>query len=912
MEGAFRCLGNVKSLILTGNQLTSTRGLERLYALERLDLDENNISALPDVAGIAGLPDLEALTLSGNPLEQTDATRYRVQLFNLFRESRYSSLPPNATFRDILQLLPVLDGVPVTKREMMALKRLTFVHSPPPMSIATTTSSSTTNPTQHVHGAEDDFSEDTTRDSRSSVVAPVDDVSGEFEQNAVKVNPFRSLVVAPQMRHRTVRKVRRRTVPIMDMTNKDKEGDDVSFQDDTRAENDCYLPLKTNGLVRKVQTHRTAFSVMDVIANLTITEKIESVPINSLEESHGRADTAKSTNGKNIETPTSAPIGDARMHDEEEHTAPRTFVEEYDMEFARTNGTDVTPFISYFAPISYPFGDDDFSFSAGGGPDVGNDQVHGEKNDATQLVIHGNHNSKGGSQDEQVTPRVGSNAESKQRRGEQESTSAISFFDDTRILTLHNEQWGDDADMSVLTGLETQIPGSKDEDADYNMAEKTSTYDGPSGYDSLSVRDNLDLYFSVFVFPPVDDDDDPFASVVEEHTEATSIGGSILRIQLGKTDRALLKSSYATRPMSTNNMTRMGPSPDGAPTCPIQSEKLLRVWTEEIFSCGTAAAARVLPNRLPLRGFHGEIVFAEDTEAQTSDCRNVILCLSDSAFYIIPDHDAVVSPTENEVPDTTRHFPSPIPLNSTFKDALWPHALARHPTQYLDRITIGFGFQHLILHFHVEDDKDDSPESRKSTDFTYVLYTCNKLRTISLLQQLQDQLKESRSMGGFPVEEGMVKIDNDDKIVLDALALALAPAAVGVVLHFQALRQRWRSGDREAVRRVCVVTDTKIYLLDESFVGDGSSCLHKDDDINNTTNPSPHQDGDVTLGFVDMADLKQISEVHAAGEDPRLITLVIQPLSRLQRIHRWRLVCRDGQGAERLIDDVRKAIAMCD
>jgi hypothetical protein len=167
-------------------------------------------------------------------------------------------------------------------------------------------------------------------------------------------------------------------------------------------------------------------------------------------------------------------------------------------------------------------------------------------------------------------------------------------------------------------------------------------------------------------------------------------------------------------------------------------------------------------------------------------------------------------------------------------------------------------------------------------------------------------------MGVFSVEEGMVKIDNDDKIVLDALALALAPAAVGVILHFQALRQRWRSGDREAVRRVCVVTDTKIYLLDESFVGDGSSCLHKDDDMNNTTTPSPRQDGDVTLGFVDMADLKQISEVHAAGEDPRLITLVIQPLSRLQRVHRWRLVCRDGEGAERLIDDVRKAIAMCD
>ena len=46
-----------------------------------------------------------------------------------------------------------------------------------------------------------------------------------------------------------------------------------------------------------------------------------------------------------------------------------------------------------------------------------------------------------------------------------------------------------------------------------------------------------------------------------------------------------------------------------------------------------------------------------------------------------------------------------------------------------------------------------------------------------------------------------------------------------------------------------------------------------------------------------------------APEDPRRITLVILPSSRVMRSHRWRLVCADGDGAERLVDDVRRALA---
>ena len=68
--------------------------------------------------------------------------------------------------------------------------------------------------------------------------------------------------------------------------------------------------------------------------------------------------------------------------------------------------------------------------------------------------------------------------------------------------------------------------------------------------------------------------------------------------------------------------------------------------------------------------------------------------------------------------------------------------------------------------------------------------------------------------------------------------------------------------------------------------------------------------GEVQHRKVDGADLKQVTEVQAAGADPRAITIIISPLSTLSRTHRWRLICRDREGAERLVEDVRKALEM--
>jgi hypothetical protein len=213
------------------------------------------------------------------------------------------------------------------------------------------------------------------------------------------------------------------------------------------------------------------------------------------------------------------------------------------------------------------------------------------------------------------------------------------------------------------------------------------------------------------------------------------------------------------------------------------------------------------------------------------------------------------------------------------------------------------------------------PNRNKDEDFVYVLSTCNKLQTISLLKDIQGIANECRSStrllqgGGGGGGNGRasseqfghddVKIENDDPHVLEALGMAVAPDTIDLVLHYQILEQTWKHGDRGSVRRVCLVTDTKIFLLDEDYHGDGGG-----GGTGAGGGQQTHVMGDTIYRLVDTACLEQISIVQAAGADPRAITLVIRPLSRLQRTHNWRLLCRDRDGAERLVEDVRKAISL--
>jgi hypothetical protein len=179
--------------------------------------------------------------------------------------------------------------------------------------------------------------------------------------------------------------------------------------------------------------------------------------------------------------------------------------------------------------------------------------------------------------------------------------------------------------------------------------------------------------------------------------------------------------------------------------------------------------------------------------------------------------------------------------------------------------------------------------------------TGNKKSTVNILQDMQKAAKDLREgTTGLSREGTAIAIENDSNLVFDALGAAVSPELLGTVLHYQIVHQYWKHGDRGTVRRIFCVTDTKIFLLDEDYRADG----HDLSDITVQGNKM----GEVQHRKVDCADLKQVSEVQAAGADPKAITIIVSPLSTLSRTHRWRLLCRDREGAERLVDDVRKAL----
>ncbi|XP_057364986.1 nischarin-like [Daphnia carinata] len=75
-------LGNVKSLFLAQNRLSSLDGLGKLYGLVTLDVRSNKIADLETIRPVAALPCLEELTLTGNPV--TTVLDFRTKVLTMF------------------------------------------------------------------------------------------------------------------------------------------------------------------------------------------------------------------------------------------------------------------------------------------------------------------------------------------------------------------------------------------------------------------------------------------------------------------------------------------------------------------------------------------------------------------------------------------------------------------------------------------------------------------------------------------------------------------------------------------------------------------------------------------------------------------------------------------------------------
>ena len=425
----------------------------------------------------------------------------------------------------------------------------------------------------------------------------------------------------------------------------------------------------------------------------------------------------------------------------------------------------------------------------------------------------------------------------------------------------------------------------------FQLAEENCTYDGPDTSRGMKVVENLQLYFETFVFRtsmpdvPVDVLDE----LAKDRNDWQLIAIYYPRIQLWPDDRHLVELERA------RNVSSMS-SADWT----TNRERFLRVWKEDIVPCGKPALRRLPPNRRNRLGFHGDKLFENADVDAYAECRKVLLCLSSKAFYIIPEEDDVTMGHKQQA--RKRRFPLPLDRRDRFRDAPWPHAVARHCLGDLEAICIGFEFQRLILRFR-------NPSLPRSDPFVYVLLTGNKQSSVRIFQEIQKLAKdfsENNTVSdlGKSSSASTILIENDSQIVLDSLNNLIentdnSGQGIGTIMHFQIVQQQWKRGDRGTVRRVCVVTDTMILLLDEDYTADGH-------DVSSVTVKGKHM-ADVRYRLVDQASLSLVSQVQAAGSDPRAITIIINP-SKLSRTHRWRLICRDREGAESLVEDARKAL----
>jgi len=90
--GIYQNLGQILSLNLSCNRLESLCGLERLLALERVDLRHNLVEESAEVGRLAVLPNVSQLWVEGNPFVDIE-DRYRINCFDYFwREGKQITL----------------------------------------------------------------------------------------------------------------------------------------------------------------------------------------------------------------------------------------------------------------------------------------------------------------------------------------------------------------------------------------------------------------------------------------------------------------------------------------------------------------------------------------------------------------------------------------------------------------------------------------------------------------------------------------------------------------------------------------------------------------------------------------------------------------------------------------------------
>ncbi len=862
--------GQLQRLQLSQNQLKSVQGLDRLYALEELWLDHNQLSDLSELAGVCQLPQLQFLQLQGNPLEK-DFPQYLKQIWTWFQEFRQASTPTE---------LPVLNACTISPEQWNVLV----------MEMAPTIRSLS----RRVHRRQE---------RRKARIVP--------NAGVASIIPITTQLSSPKEYGPIVETSRQVSFSLQDVLMSLHQAEVLADATPIDSENNTSSKRNTESANKNFweeapwehsESEDLPSDIMYIQCNETNTLALEVGDTSELNMSstaneilHAFSDKPNVSSCSATMEASKGPQIDMNMPMSSNGGQIKKATIKHETE---ANGifdvmtSDWEALVEKVARGLIPDGK----------PRIRIPELAG-------LLNHGNDPAFPEEAAELLSPEPMSDntpfmQQSRSWRGgtlDVEDRSVISSSFPCRSNALPDQIYPDD--FSVPSSLGTNREDFPARASRFQIAEENAAYDGPDSLSEMYVLENLNLYFETYVFPS--SLEVPESIEVEEVDDEDfgddwqTVALRFPRIQLWPEDR---RWQDPTSP--SHVLSGIGSSIE-IDDWAITGERYVRVWDEQVVPCGKAALRRLAPNRRIRLGFHGEQLFKEGAPDPYAECRKVYLCLSSAAFYILLQADDVTK-KQAEI-GIKKRFPNPIPDGSKFQDAAWPHAVARHTLHTLQAVTIGFEFQRLILQF-------SNPTLRKTDPFIYVLLTSNKKATVSILQDIQRLVKESKKETiDLSSDVAPVSIENDSQLVMDALQATVAPEMLGTIFHYQILRQRWKHGEgRGTVRRVCVVTDTKLFLMDEDYRADS----HKPLDPPATgiaaikRKKSQVDLANVSYRVVDEACLKQVSEVQAAGADPSAITIVINPLSRLSRTHRWRLICRDSVGAERLVEDVRRAIAM--
>lgn len=396
--------------------------------------------------------------------------------------------------------------------------------------------------------------------------------------------------------------------------------------------------------------------------------------------------------------------------------------------------------------------------------------------------------------------------------------------------------------------LDNNLKITEEKKVDFAEAERSSHYDGPESYCSFLISSDLQKYFEFFVFPET----------------------GLPRIQLYQTDRDLM-----TWTLEQNKDNYLQES----------HEKFISVSSEKVIPCGIAATGRITPIESEARDIHGNIL--KRTQVKMSECHDLLLCISNKAMYLIPDMAKGSSKSDRQ------RFPAPLPNQAKFEDAMWPHAYCRHPLKFLKKIRFdGFGFQRLTLYFklpRVQSDVYVQPENGllNPFDYTYVIFSCNRNRTMHLISALSGNGTE-------------VQVQHEENDLPAEIKRALAPKVFhDDIRHYQILTQIW-DNNNVGSRRAFILTNESIFLFHETYTGDR---LDYDEILNDDTMNC--ENGNLKMRTVKSTKLCDISNISVSNDDSRKVVLSFKA----NKPPRCKLLCKDAENADELIKEVRKAMA---